>query len=220
MSRSDFEPHRPDKQASAAVVSDLRKLGLGGNWPDEYQPTWGDLLLLTGPPDNKLYKRAVVNDRTLESLRYAPNLVSLDLSSSQVTDDGMTILHFVPALEELDVTNTPVGDLGVCRLLQHRRLRWFTAMNAWVTILGERLLRASIPGCKASIGRILITGRVVNVQGDFVVVRHEGGREFWAEPKSGDLEKFADLFRDPIGRLVSIQAGLAGEPDRLFRVKD
>jgi hypothetical protein len=219
MSQHASDSRSDDKKALPSVVSDLRKLGLGANWPASFEPTWGDLLSLRGPPDRS-YVCAAVNDRTLESLRHAPNLVCLDLSSSNVTDDGMTTLSFVPVLEELDVTNTHVGDLGVCRLLQHRRLRWFTAMDAHVTILGERLLRASIPGCNASIGRQLTPGRVVDVQGDFVIVRHERCGEFWAELKGGDREKFADLLRNPIGRSVSIQKGLAGESDRLFTVKD
>jgi len=204
-----------------AVVDDLLSLGLHGEWPIDHRPTFADLLSLrkTVRPDYR-DEYPVVDDATLSSLRFTPHVIGLDLGSTHVTDAGMEHLRFLPQLESLDVTNSRVGDDGICRLLGHRRLNRVTAMESRVTILGERMLRAFIPGCDVSIGRLVGRGRVRSFDGAMFVVSpiHDDARLFYVELRDCNSKSVDELVRDPIGRLVSFLVGKAGEPDLIRHV--
>lgn len=189
------------------IVSDLRKLGFTVEWLITSRPTYGALAAIERPA---FYgHRGAVTDAVLEVLRFTPNLRDLDLSSTKITDDGMAAMRYVPLLEHVDLTNTNVSDVGIRHLLQHRHLRRFIAGCSGVTVVGERLLRASIPGCDATIGRIAWRGKVLSFNANIVTVEDRSG-EIWSVVVSGSkLAEFATEFANPIGRTICF---LKGEP--------
>ncbi len=195
------------------IVSDLRKLGFTVGWPIGFRPTYGDLTVIEEPAIYGQGDCGAVTDAVLEVLRFTPNIRDLNLSSTKVTDDGMAAMRYVPLLEYVDLTNTRVSDVGIRHLLQHRHLKRFTAMNAWVTVVGERLVRASIPGCDASIGRTAWRGKVLSLNANIMTVEDRNG-EIWSVVVSGrKLAEFATEFANPIGRTISFLKGEPPEPN-------
>ncbi|MGC3965804.1 MAG: hypothetical protein QM775_00065 [Pirellulales bacterium] len=215
MSKSDVSSPDPNAAASDAVMEELRKLGLTHEWSSNFRPTYGELLDWEGPASrNPDRSHGRANDATLDVLRFVPRLRSLDISSTDVTDDGMATLRYVPELECIDLTNTIISDKGVRHLTAHRRLRRFVAMHARVTIVGERMIQSSAPGCDASIGRQIWSGVVRSFEDRWLTMEDRSGRIHTAYVGDRELKHFADELADPVGRRVGICLG--EPPERNF----
>lgn len=206
-----------DEEASQQALDALRALGFTGRWPLDYKPTWADLRGLEAPYEPIAYE--CVDDSTLEYLRYTPNVKCLNLRSTQITDKGMAAMCYVPQLERLLISNTRISDEGISQLLSHKNLKVVEAFHARVTIVGERLLQSSVPGCHAIIGRTLRRGIVVAAEGNVLTVDIlDSTDRITAIVPDNRLEELSDLLIAPLGQWVVVQMGEAEEPNKVMRV--
>ncbi len=221
MCDSNHDAVDPDANASIDSVEAVRALGFAWQWQSDFWPKWSDLHKLTGPCALEQINSKAVCDDTLEVLRFTPNVTLLDLMSSRVTDEGMSSMRYIPRLETLYLNNTRIGDEGIKHLLGHKNLKRVVAMNARVTIVGERLLKTSIPGCMATIGRAIRRGIVTALNRFSLTVElrhsHKIVTAVVAEDRS---EELAEFLKAPVGKRVFIRIGEADEPNRLWRVDE
>lgn len=199
--------------ARAAILKDLLALGIWDPQPGDGWPKLKDLRALPGVPARRPRHPSEINDAVLEVLQYVPQITRLELSSTRITDAGLKALRYLPHLASISLENTDVGDEGVRELVNHRGLRYFSAMHSRVTIHGERFIRARFPECDASIGRKARRGEVFEVRGDWLMVRTLSGNEIPAVVmrRQKHPECVTNLLRDPVGRKVIVLLGLDDE---------
>ena len=88
-------------------------------------------------------------DEHLPALSGAPWLQWLALSSSQVTDAGISQLpRLTPRLERLELENTPITDESVATLANLGRLQWLFLDGTGITAEGLDRLQRLLPYCR------------------------------------------------------------------------
>lgn len=98
----------------------------------------GIVVATTGP---------LIDDSALACVLGLPNLKSLDLAFSNVSDAGIKHVCRLHNLEELRLEGTDVSDLSIPILSQMRSLKELNVEHTKVTISGVRELEAALPDC-------------------------------------------------------------------------
>jgi len=77
-----------------------------------------------------------------------PNLESLYLAFTKVSDKGLLHLRALTSLELLDLSGTNVTDAGLEHLKASTELRWLNVENTKVTDTGVKMLQKVLPKCE------------------------------------------------------------------------
>jgi hypothetical protein len=85
-----------------------------------------------------------VTDNGLRELREVKHLQTLLLARTDTTDG---VLKDLKQVESLDLSNTPVTDEGVKELKNHHRLKWLNLERTNVTARGLGEIKEALPGC-------------------------------------------------------------------------
>jgi internalin A len=90
--------------------------------------------------------RTAVTDEGIKHLR-GMNLQSLDLSSTRITDAGLTELgqFDFPRLKTIALENTKVTNTGLLKLANFKALEWVSVTGTKVTRDGIRHFKAKLP---------------------------------------------------------------------------
>jgi hypothetical protein len=84
-------------------------------------------------------------DDDLAALKELPTLWWLDLSNTQITDQGLHHVSHLPELHFLILDNTQITDEGLARLHNLKRLRSLSLRGTQVTNKGVRRLQEALP---------------------------------------------------------------------------
>lgn len=104
----------------------------------------------------KLY---YASDADLKTLHAVKNLKVLDLSRTNVTDEGMPFLAKLPSLESLNLSCTGVTDEGMSALAKSSTLKWLGLSFTTVSDEGVRRLPKTVE-ISAAVSKI--TGRTIS----------------------------------------------------------
>jgi hypothetical protein len=107
----------------------------------------GDLAVL-GPLEDLDLSGSEVTDDGLQCLTRLPELRKLNLADTAVTDAGLRPLAGLPRLEELDLSGTAVGDAGLDHLTALVGLRRLHLGSTRVSAAAVERLRAALPGLR------------------------------------------------------------------------
>lgn len=89
-----------------------------------------------------------VGDQGLSHLRRSPKLKSLNLRQTRVTDAGLSWIDGFAELEQLDLSETAVTDAGIGHLKDLKKLKHLNIMRTKVTASGIDDLKRSRPECE------------------------------------------------------------------------
>jgi len=86
-----------------------------------------------------------VTDHDLQQLKSVPDLVSLDLDKTAIGDEGLKHVAALTNLEWLELSETRVTDAGIETLLSLKNLKWVDLSETAVTDASVAKLRAAFP---------------------------------------------------------------------------
>ncbi|HLJ12207.1 MAG TPA: hypothetical protein VKU82_13520 [Planctomycetaceae bacterium] len=113
-------------------------------WVDEAtlirRSLFGGAVLATSGP--------LIDDAALACVLGLPDLESLDLAFSNVTDAGLDHVRHLRNLEFLRLEGTDVSDASIVLLSQMRSLKELNVEHTRITKSGGRALEAALPGCE------------------------------------------------------------------------
>ena len=95
---------------------------------------------------------SAITDDILAAITDLSKLQTLNLEATAVTDNGLLIVSNLPSLEQLWLANTSVTDEGVQCLARLSRLKGLSLEGTQVTEVGMRRLKAQLPKCQISCG--------------------------------------------------------------------
>lgn len=88
-----------------------------------------------------------VSDRAVDDLVNLPGLKSLGLSHSEITDDGIQVIKNCTSLQSLSIDATRITDACVSSLSQMTGLKELTIGQTLITRQGFESLRSKLIGC-------------------------------------------------------------------------
>jgi mono/diheme cytochrome c family protein len=95
---------------------------------------------------------SIVTDKGTALLKGATELKSLRLSETAVTDAGLDVISGLPNLESLNLYGTQVTNAGVLKLARLRTLKKLYLWQSKVDANGVKALKAKLPGCEIQAG--------------------------------------------------------------------
>jgi hypothetical protein len=95
---------------------------------------------------------SAITDDSLAAIADLSKLQTLNLEATAVTDHGLLIVSKLPSLERLWLANTSVTDEGVQCLARLTELKALSLEGTQVTEAGMQKLKAKLPDCQISCG--------------------------------------------------------------------
>src|SRR5262249_20347825 len=90
----------------------------------------------------------LIDDDNLKCVLGLPNLKSLDLAFSSVSDAGIKHLNRLRMLENLRLEGSDVSDESILVLSQIQTLKRLNVEHTHITKSGARAFEAALPGCE------------------------------------------------------------------------
>jgi hypothetical protein len=90
----------------------------------------------------------LIDDDNLKCVLGLPNLESLDLAFSSVSDAGIKHLNGLRKLEKLRLEGSDVSNASIPILSQMKTLKKLNVWHTQITRSGARALEAALPGCE------------------------------------------------------------------------
>ena len=79
-----------------------------------------------------------------------PELTSLSLSGTKLTDDGVATIVRHPKLESLYLDRTKITDEGLKRLAEAKTLTWLSIQETNVSAAAIQRLKQALPKCEVT----------------------------------------------------------------------
>jgi hypothetical protein len=89
-----------------------------------------------------------LTDDGLKIISTLPRLYWLQLRNTQVTENGLNALSGAPSLEMLEISGTSIDDQAIPILASFRKLKHLLILRTRITDDGLQKLRESMPDCK------------------------------------------------------------------------
>lgn len=145
-----FTPNEPISEAALQLVQQYqdhcRPLELDLS---QRQLTDAQLAYLAEVPICKLSLAGnPISDSGLAQLKHPEQVQSLDLSNTQITDEGLKPFLGSSGLTELYLDGTPVTDAGLKQLATLENLAMLSVANSQVTNAGTSELLRALPNCR------------------------------------------------------------------------
>lgn len=123
----------PKKDGKTAVKSFLEKAKGVGNIEDADLLTVSEVTEGLEAVEKLELPGAKVTDKGIAVLSKFPRLTSVNITSTQVTNEGIKVFASMPLLEELALSGTKVTDVGVASISDHPSLKSVRLANTAIT---------------------------------------------------------------------------------------
>jgi hypothetical protein len=127
-----------EAQRQKTAVEEIENMG-GGVWYDyQFDPS-GHEIQYAEPPGDPWLRRVLGDD-------FFTNVTELDLTRTQIADEGLAHLEWLPRLQSLSLGER-VSDAGVQYLERLPQLRRLRLARTQVTDAGIQRLQKALPNC-------------------------------------------------------------------------
>jgi hypothetical protein len=120
------------------AVEEIENMG-GGVWYDYQFDASGHEIQYAEPPGDPWLRRVLGDD-------FFTNVIELDLTRTQIADEGLTHLEWLPRLQSLGLGER-VTDAGLQHLERLPQLRTLKLARTQITDAGIQRLHKALPNC-------------------------------------------------------------------------